>query len=414
MKLDYFTMVPPWPETTGASLRVNGIYEALRRQQVDVRLVVLGEKPDPATRRSIQRGGGVVYSNRSDSSPAKVYRYLCGACLGRDPIAGHLLGRVGLDQLARLAAVRRPDAVLLGTVYLAPLIPKLQEQLSQSRIIVDNHNVESLLHQRIQARGESLRVRLPAAIVATASGRLEREYLARATQVWACSEVDAGYFRRTYDLPKVHVVPNAIDTDGFALSDAGDGRNIVFTGTLWYPPNHEAARALVQISWRLRARGVEHTLYLVGQGPKAELAREAGKNPSVVLTGRVDDIRPYIAKASVVAVPLQAGSGTKLKILQAMSMGKAVVTTTIGAEGLALSDGIDAIVTDDPERFDCQLARLLHEPHERARLGAAARQHVLRHFSHRKLEHAIGETLREIFPRAAGPSRAQPLAHGDV
>jgi glycosyltransferase involved in cell wall biosynthesis len=401
MKLDYFTTTPPWPATTGANLRVNAIYEALRHHHLDVRLVVLGERPDEATRDTICHSGGCVYSNRSDAPPAKLLRYLWAAAVGRDPVVGHFLDEAGLDQFGRLVAERHPELILLGNVYLAPLIPKLRDVLPESRIILDNHNVESLLHRRIQARGRSLRVQLPAAIVARASQRLEREYLERAHQVWACSGVDADHFRQSHRLSKVFVIPNAVDTESFAYSGEAEGRNITFTGTLWYPPSAEAARLLIETSRRLRARGVKHTLYLVGQGPKRELLRQAQSNPNVVLTGSVPDVRPFLAKAAVVAVPLRAGSGTKLKLLQAMSMGKAIVTTTIGAEGLMLTDGVDAIVSDDPEEFDEQLIRLLNDPRERARLGAAARAHAVKHFSLEMLTRRVGDALREMPPPSA-------------
>lgn len=402
MKIDYFTMTPPWPDTTGANLRVNAIYDSLLRHDYDVRLVVLGEKPDRTTRRRLDQVGARVYSNWSDALPAKVARYLFGAVIGRDPVASPFLHHWGLEHFGRLVVERQPDAILLGSVYLAPLIPILQNLLPNLPIILDNHNVESLLHERMRAQGETLRVRLPAGVVARASRHLEREYLCRATQVWACSEVDAGYFRCTYGVPKVHILPNVVDTQAFDCSSASEARAIVFTGTLWYPPNDQAARRLIQISRRLSRQGLEHRLYLVGQGPKAALVNEARRGPNVVVTGAVPDVRPYLGRASVFAAPLRAGSGTKLKLLQAMSMGKAIVTTTIGAEGLRLTDGVDAIVTDDDAGFERHLVRLLQSPDERARLGAAARSHVVEQFSLEAFRCTIGETLRELFRPAVG------------
>jgi glycosyltransferase involved in cell wall biosynthesis len=138
--------------------------------------------------------------------------------------------------------------------------------------------------------------------------------------------------------------------------------------------------------------------------------RLARRNPNVVLTGTVPDIRPYLAKASVVAVPLQAGSGTRLKILQAMAMGKAIVSTVIGAEGLALTDGVDARVSDDPAKFEEHLIRLLNDPPERARLGAAARAHAVKRYSLYRVRRAVGDALNEMFPHASESSAAPALA----
>jgi glycosyltransferase involved in cell wall biosynthesis len=404
MRLDYFTTTAPWPPNTGARLRVEAIHDALQLHDIDVRLIVVGERPDAETRHRIEAAGGAVFPNRSDATLPKVLRYVRGALSGRDPVAGQFFDGPGLERFGLGVAARRPDAVLLGNVFLAPLIPTLQALLPGLRIILDNHNVESLLHRRMGAPGNSLRVRVPAGIVARTSRRLEDEYLSRADQVWACSDVDADYFRRVHRLPRVFTVPNVIDTDAFtadlARASGGEERAIVFTGTLWHPPNDQAAHHLLGISRRLWDQGAHHTLYLVGQGPKAALLRRARHSPRVVVTGVVPDVRAYIARADVVAAPLDVGSGTKLKLLQAMSMGKAVVTTAIGAEGLALTHGLNAIVAE-PADFERHLARLLQSPPERARLGAAARAHVVEHFSLSALRRRMAEALREALPAVA-------------
>ncbi len=399
MRLDYFTTTAPWPPTTGARLRVSAIHQALLRRDIEVRLIIVGERPDPATFHRIERAGGSVHPHPSHALLPKTLRYLRGALVGLDPIAGQFFDAPGLARFARLVADRQPDVVLLGNVFLAPLIPKLRALSPHLRIILDNHNVESLLHQRMVARGASLRVRLPAAIVARTSRSLEHRYLGRADQVWACSDVDARYLRAAHHLPRVHTIPNVVDTQEFARSGGGEEPAIVFTGALWHPPNDQAAHRLIELSARLRAQGVRHTMYVVGQGPKAGLARLARQNPDVVLTGEVPDIKSYIARASVVAAPLEVGSGTKLKLLQAMSMGKAIVTTAIGAEGLRLTDGAEAIIAEAPD-FARHLARLLQSPQERARLGTAARAHAVEHFSLEALQRTMGRALGEILPAA--------------
>ena len=402
MRLDYFTTTAPWPPTTGARLRVSAIYETLRRHDIDVRLVVVGERPDAETRRRIEATGGAVFPHRSDATLPKVLRYLHGALSGRDPVVGQFFRGPGLERLGRGVAARRPHAVLLGNVFLAPLLPTLQRLVPGVRIILDNHNVESLLHRRMGGPGNSLRVRVPAGIVARTSRRLEDEYLSRADQVWACSDVDAEHFRRVYRLPRVFTVPNVVDSDEFTAEPLreGEGRAIVFTGTLWHPPNDQAAHRLIEICEQLWGRGVCHTLYLVGQGPKPALLRRARQSPNVVVTGVVPDIKSYIARADIVAAPLEVGSGTKLKLLQAMSMGKPVVTTAIGAEGLELTDGVNAIIAESSD-FEAHLVRLLESPAERARLGAAARAHVVEHFSLTALRRRMAEALREVLPPVA-------------
>ena len=116
---------------------------------------------------------------------------------------------------------------------------------------------------------------------------------------------------------------------------------------------------------------------VLGRGPPPAAPHRRLWHPhNVVVTGAVDDIRPYLAKAAVCVVPLRSGSGTRIKIFEAMAMGKAVVSTTMGAEGLPVRHGENIILADDPADFARQVVHLLRDPQRRAQLGHAARQFV--------------------------------------
>jgi glycosyltransferase involved in cell wall biosynthesis len=403
MKLDYFTIDSPWPANSGGRLRAGAIHEALGRLGVEVRLLVVGEDLGTAMSQRIEASGGHVWPRRAQGCVGKLQRYLRGALRGHDPIAASLLDEERIDRCARLVTERRPDAILIGNSYLAPLLPTLERVAPMSRLIIDNHNVESVLNRRLSRGPGRLRVRLSAAVVARTSERLEREYLPRAAQVWACSDADAAQFRSAYRLSEVRVIPNAVDTDSFVPSGDENSVEIVFVGSFWYPPNEHAARSLIALSRRLEARGIEHRLSLVGRTPSAAMVRQADANPSVVVTGAVDDVRPYLARASIFAAPLQAGSGTKLKLLQAMAAGKAIITTSIGAEGLQLISGVQALVADRRDEFERGVVSLLSSPSQRASLGAAARAHVVRHFSLAVVERELADALRAACP---GPGLA--------
>jgi glycosyltransferase involved in cell wall biosynthesis len=400
MKIDYFTSESPWPANSGGRLRAGAIHDALRRLGADVRLLVVGEELDAATTQRIEAAGGHVLPRRAQDYVGKLRRYLRGALRGHDPIAASLLDEERISRLSRLVAERRPNAIVLGNVYFAPLLPALERTAPMSRLILDNHNVESVLHRRLARSPGRLGVRLPAAVVSRTSQRLEREYLPRAAQVWACSETDAAQFRSAYRLPAVHVIPNAVDTESFVPSDEAPSNVIVYTGSFWYAPNESAARSLIALSQRIRARGVEHRLLLVGRAPTAAMLRQARANPNVLITGAVDDVRPYLERASIFAAPLRAGSGTKLKLLQAMAAGKAIITTPIGAEGLRLTPGVQALVVDHRDDFERGVVTLLRSPSQRASLGVAARAHVLRHFSLTVIERELAGALRAVLPGA--------------
>jgi len=137
---------------------------------------------------------------------------------------------------------------------------------------------------------------------------------------------------------------------------------------------------------------------IVGRKPSEKLRATAASEPGVQVTGTVDDIRPYVREGSVYVVPLRIGSGTRLKIFEAMAMGKAIVSTTLGAEGLPIRDGVDLSLADRPEEFAGKVCALLRDPAERRRLGSAARDLVEKHYSWSAVAAEFDAVLRRVAP----------------
>jgi polysaccharide biosynthesis protein PslH len=128
----------------------------------------------------------------------------------------------------------------------------------------------------------------------------------------------------------------------------------------------------------------------------------------VQVTGTVDDIRPYVREGSVYVVPLRIGSGTRLKIFEAMAMGKAIVSTTLGAEGLPIRDGVDISIADSPEEFSRKVCGLLRDPEERRSLGSSARQMVEQHYSWSAVAAEFNEVLRRVAPLSSAHEMKLP------
>jgi polysaccharide biosynthesis protein PslH len=170
-------------------------------------------------------------------------------------------------------------------------------------------------------------------------------------------------------------VPNGVDVEAFQKNCSRrevPGR-IVFTGTFSYYPNVQAVLLFAQRCWPLiRAQAPLATWQIVGGNPPLEVQRLA-ELPGVAVTGTVPDVKPYLDAAEVAVAPLQIGSGTRLKILEALSMQKAVVSTSLGCEGLAVVSGEHLVVADEPEAFAQSVVTLLGNPELRATLGANGR-----------------------------------------
>jgi len=210
----------------------------------------------------------------------------------------------------------------------------------------------------------------------------ERRILSAFTHCLAVSDVDAARLRRLAPRAHVSVIPNGVDPDEFTPSaQTVQPDSLVFTASFTYAPNVDAMAFFCrQVLPRIRVAVPSVRLSIVGQHPGPEI-QALQRLPGVEVTGRVPDVRPYLARAAVAVVPLRMGSGTRLKILEAMAMAKPVVSTPIGAEGLEVRAGYDIELARDPTAFADRTIALLHDAERRARLGERARATVLERYA---------------------------------
>jgi sugar transferase (PEP-CTERM/EpsH1 system associated) len=215
--------------------------------------------------------------------------------------------------------------------------------------------------------------------------RFEGRTLARFDRVLAVSEADDQTFRRLYDprtLPPIDVVATGVDTTFFTPTPESFVRpkHLAFVGSMDWMPNEDAVLFFCrEVLPRIRQVEPDVTLSIVGRSPTAavkRLAQEAG----VEVTGTVDDVRTYLGQASATIVPLRVGGGTRLKIFEAMAAGKAVVSTTIGAEGLPTESGRHLLIADGAEAFAAAVLRVIREPELRRAIEREARTLVTAHY----------------------------------
>jgi len=176
----------------------------------------------------------------------------------------------------------------------------------------------------------------------------------------------------------LHVVQTGVETDYFTPASTAPRRaHLVFTGSMDWLPNEDGITYFCrEILPRIRQSEPETTVSIIGRSPTPAVKKLAGI-PGVEVTGRVDDVRPHIARGSVYVVPLRIGGGTRLKIFEAMSMAKAVVSTTVGAEGLPVTPGRDIAIADEPARFAHAVVHLIRDDAGRRAIESAARRLVV-------------------------------------
>jgi sugar transferase (PEP-CTERM/EpsH1 system associated) len=306
--------------------------------------------------------------------------------------------RVG-RAIRALLATEQFDAVVYQGVFLAdhrlPLGP---------RVVIDEHNLEYELMQRSAAQAWSTPRRLYYALEAAALKRVELRLLARSDLVSVTSERERELLGALLPNDSVVVTPNGVDTEAFVPDPerADTPGRVVLTGSMDYHPNEQAAHYFADTIWpRVRAEVPDATWYLVGARPPASFKRLAAL-PGVTVTGSVAETQPYLAAAAVAIAPLRVGGGTRIKILEALAMGKAVVTTTLGCEGLDVTSGEHLLVADDPVEFADVVIRLLRDDAQRARLGAAGRALVERQYTWARSGRALVQAVERCVAERGG------------
>lgn len=268
--------------------------------------------------------------------------------------------------------------------------------------VFDTHNCLSGLYQQVATDSRAY-LRPIFRREAAALAALERDVTEAMDLVLVCSEEDKRQFRALSASTPIHVVGNGVDTSYFSPRNNNHEHagGMVFTGNMGYFPNRDAMlwfhdEILPALRKRCQGSGIHPRIEIVGSNSRRG-TQAIHDGTETVVVGPVPDVRPFIASAQAFVVPIRYGSGTRLKILDAMAMGKVVVSTTKGAEGLDLVPEKDLLLGDTAEEFAAQVARVLTDAELRQKIGAAARETAVQ-----KHDWTISESrLREAYARFA-------------
>ncbi len=404
------------PLDKGGKLRTWHLMRHLARRH-DITYLAFAEPGTPRANIDGMRdvAARVETVTRTDPPKGSIRFYLDAAAHIVDPLpyaVGKYRSGPYRTKLAQLLRDERFDLIVCDFLFPAVNLPN---RLPCPAVIF-THNVESEIWRRHAG------TKTPAVqrwLYDTQHRRMlrhEGRTLARFDGVLAVSDADAQTFARLYpDAIKrpVHVVQTGVDTDYFqpwpgpsptggqshppptAPSAAGNPQ-LVFTGSMDWLPNEDAMLFFVrEVLPLVRSEEPGVRLAIVGRSPTPAIRRLAD-DEGIEVTGRVDDVRPYIGAAAVYVVPLRIGGGTRLKIFEAMAMGKAVVSTTVGAEGLPIEPGKHALIADEPRTFARDVVRLIRDIDRRRQLATAARTLVVEHYDWANVAGALERALFEI------------------
>jgi glycosyltransferase involved in cell wall biosynthesis len=274
------------------------------------------------------------------------------------------------------------DVIQIEGLEMAHLSPVIRRYSPSSRLVFDAHNAETELQRRVFDTELATVGRWPAAAYSFLQVRRLGRY-----ESWACESADAVTTVSNADAKQlakyVHgkspvVIPNCIDIEKYIdLSGKGvEGFDILYTGKMDYRPNVDAVLWFSDEIWpKIVTERPDTNWAIVGQKPHSRLA-QLGSTQGVTVTGYVDHVEPYLAGARVVILPLRMGSGTRLKLLEALASSKAVVSTTQGAEGFPNIGDKAIVIEDDPDRFANSVLSLLESKQKREEIGMAGQQYA--------------------------------------
>ncbi|HEU0077290.1 MAG TPA: glycosyltransferase family 4 protein [Longimicrobiaceae bacterium] len=408
-KLLFLCQTLPFPADSGVHLRSLNVLRLLSRE-FDVTAVCFYRRANRATREQVEASlAGLREHAEAEAFP--IPQEQSRARLVLDHLRSVALRRVYTRyvhdspaveaHLAGLLRDRRFDLVHVDSMDLSGFLPMFRG----IPVVCTHHNVESDLLRRRAAMETGLLRRWYVGLQARLALAEERAWCGRVALNVAASTVDRDLFAGLVPGARFIVVPNGVDTREFRPAD-GPQEGVVFVGGYDWLPNRDsmeyfAAAVLprlgaVKVTW-------------VGRAPE-EVRRDFRERHGIELTGYVDDVRPYVQRAACYVVPLRVGGGTRLKILDAWAMGKAVVSTSVGCEGLDARDGENILVRDDPAEFAAAVRRVLEDEALRARLGAGARRTAEEVYDWDVIGRSMIAEYRALLPGPAARSVASGVA----
>ena len=383
MRILLLTQILPYPPDSGPRVKTWHVLRYLVGQGHDVTLVSFIRRDEQASLPILQEICEVYPVPLRRSRLADGFYWLRSQ-LSRRPF---LVERDDLPSMRRqveeLKRTRTFDAVHADQLTMAQFALGFRGLDPQPRLVFDAHNATWTIVERMKQNAPAVLkpvISLEARRVARYEGDLIRQF----DRTLAVTEIDrrallqvARVDHQAAPADRIRVIPITIDTAVLApVQRAAGSHSIVAVGTLLYPPNADGVRWFANdVFPSIRHQVPDAALAIIGKGAPADLERLAAQSSgAVTITGYVPDLVPYLEKAALMVVPVRAGGGMRVRILEAFARGIPVVTTSVGLEGIDARPGEDVLVEDTPERFAAAVLRLLNNPEMQTRLAANGRR----------------------------------------
>ncbi len=392
-KILFVTTRIPYPPWEGHQIRT---YNLLKRvcEQHEVHLVSFvraDEDPVHADHlRTLCKSVDLI-PIPADQSKLKLLTTILTGVLTKTPFVVKKYATSAMrDRLKKVIDHFSPDLIHFDMLPLAHYLPLCGEIPT----VLNDHNVESLLVERRAEAAASLPQKIFFSNQAPKLQKFEEFATRNATEVLACSQDDAEILSQMGNGKAIHIIANGVDIEQFTPSGEVqvDPDKIIFVGGMGWFPNKDGMNFFIKdVMPLISEKNPDASLTVVGKSDGLEIPDQL--RDKVSATGFVDDFRPLVHEAGVYILPLRVGSGTRLKLLEAMAMGKAIVSTRIGAEGVVLEDGKNILMADSPQDIANAVLKLMKDEKLREQLGKAAHEQAEKLYDWR----ILGDKLLAVY-----------------
>lgn len=413
MKILWISHLLPYPPKGGVMQRSYNILKELSKyNEVDFLTLyqkghhkLIGNSVESAV-ENINKISNIlgVFPIKSDEKKIfKLYNILMGYLTNKPYMVWWLHNKDFEKEIYQLSRKKKYDIFFFDTLGLAQYIDSIPS--NAGKIILNHHNIESHLMYR-RAKNENNKLK---SHYFHFEGKKRNKYeiskCALCDLNLVVSDLDRDRFRDLIGNFECSVVPNGVDLEYFVSKGAqSTTKSLIFIGGLSFYPNIAAIRFVIKELWpTLKEKKPELKFYILGRNPPKDITELAKRDSSICVTGFLDDIRQFLEEATVYICPITDGGGTKLKILDALAMKKAIVAHPIACEGIDITDGEDVILANTPDEFIDRTIQLLDDHKKREMLGENARKLIQKKYSYECIGKELHATLKKLVFYGSSP-----------
>jgi sugar transferase (PEP-CTERM/EpsH1 system associated) len=353
MKILYISPFLPYPPDDGDKIRLFNLIKKISNQH-EVSIIALIRSPQearfvPELKKYCAQVATVVQKNLS--RPMKLKALFQGV-ISKEPLESRLiLSSQILNEIGKFTSRYQYDIVQIEHTSIASSIKAVARSCHSKKIIVI-HNIGFIQYSRMLKVEKRLLSKIRTYANCKMLYKWEMQLIEKFDKCLTVSDKNKVIMQSINPNLDITVIENGVDIEHYKpLPRSSHNKNLLFTGLMQYEPNHDAVLYFYREIFPLIERGMPSCrFFIVGKGPREEI-RNLARYDNVKVTGYVNDVVPYYEESDIFVVPLRAGGGTRLKILEAMALGRPVISTSLGCEGLDVVDGQHLLIADDPILF---------------------------------------------------------------